>query len=359
METTDPRPGSQPLPTATVIVVAYNGARDLARCLPTVLAASQTNHVRRVAVVDNASADGSADVAARFDGVEVIRLDRNLGFTGGNNVALRTALGRGDEYAVLLNQDTVVEPGWLDELVAVAEQNSNAGAVQSLLTLYPDVGTVNSWGNELHYLGFGFAGGNGQPVSQAPSEPREVTYPSGAAVLLRCSTLRQVGMLNEDLYMYHEDLALGWLMCLAGWRVMLAPASVVHHAYAFSKSIAKFYMMERNRWLVTLGYWRWPTIVLLLPMVLVMEVGQLIFSARHGFLAKRLGLYGELLSPRSWRAIGRMRRSVRQLRKVGDRATLLRTAGAIRYQEVMSPLLALANPVMQAYRWLILLAVRW
>lgn len=359
MERTTPTSGSPALPTATVIVVAYNGASDLARCLPSVLAASQASHVRRVAVVDNASSDGSADVAASFGGVEVTRLGENLGFTGGNNVAIRAALERGDDYVVLLNQDTVVEPGWLDELVSVAEQDPRVGAAQSLLTLYPDVGTVNSWGNQLHYLGFGFAGGNGQPVGAAPTNVHDVLYPSGAAVLLRCDALRQVGLLNEDLYMYHEDLALGWMLQLAGWRAVLAPRSVVHHAYRFGKSIQKFYLMERNRWLVTLGYWRWPTVSLLLPMLLVMEVGQLIFSAKHGFLGKRLGLYAELLSSRSWRAIGRIRRNVAKLRKVGDRAILRQTAGAIRYQEVMSPLLALANPAMEAYRWLILLVVWW
>jgi GT2 family glycosyltransferase len=260
---------------------------------------------------------------------------------------------------VLLNQDTVAEPGWLDELVRVADETPHAGAVQSLLTLYPDIATVNSWGNQVHYLGFGFAGGNGRPIPEAPADVRDVLYPSGAAVLLRTSCLRQVGLLNEDLYMYHEDLALGWMMQLAGWRVLVAPRSVVHHAYSFSKSIAKFYMMERNRWLVTLGYWRWRTIILLLPMMLAMEVGQLIFSAKNGFLRKRLGLYAELLSAKSFRTIGKIRRSVCLLRRVGDRAILLRTAGTIQYQEVMSPLLALANPVMAAYRWLILLVVWW
>jgi GT2 family glycosyltransferase len=359
MITTPNTANSRSLPRLTVIIVAYNGASDLARCLPSVLAASQTNHQRRIVVVDNASSDSSADIVASFTDVEIIRLAENRGFTGGNNVALQSSLDRGDEYAVLLNQDTVVEPGWLDELVCVAESNPDAGAVQSLLTLYPDVDTVNSWGNEQHYLGLGFAGGNGRPITEAPKDTCEISYPSGAAVLLRVSCLRRVGLLNQDLYMYHEDLALGWMMRLAGWRVLLDPASVVHHAYSFSKSIQKFYFMERNRWLVLLGYWRWGTVLALLPMLLVMEIGQLIFSAKNGFFRRRLGLYAELFSRTSWQTIGRMRHEVCRLRTVGDRAILRRTVATIRYQELMSPLLALANPVMAAYRWLILLVVWW
>ena len=359
MTTTPATTPSRDLPRLTVIIVAYNGAADLARCLPSVLAANKTNHQRRVVVVDNASTDSSASVAAGNTGVEIIQLSENRGFTGGNNVALQSSIDRGDDYAVLLNQDTVVEPSWLDELVSVAESNPDAGAVQSLLTLYPNTDTVNSWGNEQHYLGFGFAGGNGRPITEVPKSVCEISYPSGAAVLLRSSCLRKVGLLNADLYMYHEDLALGWMMRLAGWRVLLAPASVVHHAYMFSKSIQKFYLMERNRWLVLLGYWRWGTVLALLPMLLVMEIGQLIFSAKNGFFRRRLGLYAELFSPASWQTIGRMRESVRRLRTIGDRAVLRRTVGTIKYQEVMSPLLALANPVMAAYRWVILLVVWW
>ncbi len=358
MDTMPETAGSPPLPRATVVVVAFNGASDLARCLPSVLSADETNHVRRVVVVDNASSDGSAAVAAGYPGVEVIRLDENRGFTGGNNVAIRAAVDRGEEYVVLLNQDTLVEPGWLDELVRVAEQNPNAGAVQSLLTLYPDTATVNSWGNEMTYLGFGFAGGNGEPATSAPTHVREVAYPSGAAALLRVRALRQVGLLWQELFMYHEDFELGARLWISGWKVLVAPASVVRHAYEFKKGIQKFYFIERNRWMVTLAYWRWPTVLAMLPMLLLVELGQWLFAARHGFLLRRMALLYDV-AVRHGSEIVRQRRTVQSLRRVSDRAMLGRCGGAVRYQGFASATLALANPVMVAYRWLILSVVWW
>lgn len=348
-----------PRPKVAVIVVAYNGRADLERCLPSVSAATQSNHQRSVILVDNASADASADFAESQPGVEVVRQVKNLGFAAGNNVALRLALERGYDYAVLLNQDTIVATSWLDELVAAAEANPDAGAIQSLLTLWPNAEVSNSWGNKVQYLGFGFAGGYSEPVASAPMSICEITYPSGAAVLLRCSTLRSIGLLDEFLFMYHEDLDLGWRMWLSGWRVLLAPRSVVHHAFVFSKSKDKFYLMERNRWLVLLTHWRLPTILLLLPMLLIMELGQLLFSARRGEFFKRLSLYPELLSPKTLSYLRTQREAVQQLRRSPDKAFLERCSATISYQEIQSPLLRLANPIMAAYFWLVRLLVQW
>jgi len=342
-----------------VIIVAYNGRADLERCLPSVIAAKQNNHDRHIIVVDNASADGSADYANSHSDIEVIREEKNLGFSGGNNVALRLALDRNYDYGVLLNQDTVVEPNWLDELVIAAENNHDAGAVQSLITLYPAEDKVNSWGNYLHYLGFGFAGGNGQSIKLAPTVVREITYPSGAAVLLRVKTLREIGVLDEFLFMYHEDLELGWRMWISGWRVLIAPLSVVHHAYTFRKSTDKFYLMERNRWLVLLTHWRWGTVLVLAPMLLAVEIGQLLFSANRGELRKRLGLYPELLSDKTRSYVYHQRRYLNKLRCRPDRTILHWCVGTIQFQELHSMALPIVNPLMEIYFRFVRLVVWW
>lgn len=347
-------------PRVAVIILSFNGLKDLQLCLPSVAAANQTNHQRQIVVVDNGSTDGSVDYVTGFPDVKVMPQRSNLGFAAGNNVAIKWVMDQGYDFALLLNQDTIVEPAWLDNLIDAEQTHPRAGAIQSLLTLWPNTEVVNSWGNQLHYLGFGYAGGNGRPVSELVDwQIHPVAYPSGAAVLLRLSILKQVGLLDEFLNTYHEDLELGWRMWLNGYQVLIQPSSVVHHHYEFKRSIIKFYFMERNRWLVILAYWKVGTLCLLIPMLLVMEIGQLLFSIFNGYFIKRLKVYYELFQPRSWQWISAKRRQLRVVRQMTDRQMLGRCAGRIDYQEVAPLALKIANPIMDLYLSFIRLLVRW
>lgn len=347
-------------PRVAVIILSFNGLKDLRLCLPSVIAAKQTNHMREIIVVDNNSTDGSLDYVSSLPDIKVMSQRSNLGFAAGNNVAIKWAMDQSYDFAVLLNQDTIVELDWLNKLIDAAQTQSQAGAIQSLLTLWPNVELVNSWGNQLHYLGFGYAGGNGRPVSELTNRQiHSVTYPSGAAVLLRLSVLQKIGLLDEFLNTYHEDLELGWRMMLNGYQVLIQPASIVHHHYEFKRSINKFYFMERNRWLVILAYWKVGTLCLLLPMLLVMEIGQLLFSIFNGYFIKRLKVYYELLKPHSWQWISAKRRQLSLTRRITDRQILNICTGRIEYQELASLVLRIINPIMALYLNFIRLMVRW
>jgi len=91
-------------------------------------------------------------------------------------------------------------------------------------------------------------------------------------MLIRTSCLRAIGNLDEELFAYHEDLEFSWRARLAGWRVLLAPESVVWHKYEFSRSVQKWYWMERNRFLVTGWLYSIPTLIVLLPALIVTEL---------------------------------------------------------------------------------------
>ena len=96
---------------------------------------------------------------------------------------------------------------------------------------------IHSRGNELHYLGVGFVGGDGEPDRALGEEP--IAYASGAAVLYRAHGLRDVGLFDPALFMYHEDSDLGWRLRLAGWQSVLAPAAVIYHDYDFTGAARK------------------------------------------------------------------------------------------------------------------------
>src|SRR3989338_2584574 len=195
-------------------------------------------------------------------------------------------------YAVILNQDVEVEKNWLEPLVIEMKDDGSTAAAQPLV-LYNDKETVQAWGNEVHFLGFGFSGGNLQKVRSTNSElrTREVTYTTGSAMIMRMSVIREVGMLDEDLEMYHEDLEWCLRARLQGYRMMLVPESRVYHKYEFERSIKKYYFMERNRFIVMVEYYKFLTLLAILPAFIVMETGLLFFSLIRGFWRERLKAY--------------------------------------------------------------------
>lgn len=344
-------------PRVAVIIACYNGRQYLPDCLSSLSAADYPTDCWEILVVDNASSDGSAEyVRTHWPQVTVITLDRNTGFTGANNVGLRYAMERNFAYAFLLNQDTVVTSAFLREAVVVAQPDEKIGSVQSKL-LRHDTDKINSWGNVIHFLGFGYAGGNGMPDQPLPSG--EIAYASGAAVLLRCRALQAVGTFDETLFMYHDDLDLGWRLRLAGFHSVLAPASVVYHKYEFSRSIQKYYLMERNRYQIILTHYRLGTLLLLWPVSLLVDLGLLVQSVAGGFFKQQVAAQLHFCRLSTWRRVWSRRREVQRLRKRTDREITRLFSGRIEFQDSpMSLAVKMGNVVLNIY-WQVVRKVMW
>ena len=212
-----------------IIIVNYNGRQYLEDCLGSLSCLDYPDY--KIFFVDNASTDDSvAYVKNGFPQVEIIVNQENLGFAAGNNVAMRKALEQDFDYLCLINQDTISEADFLSKLVEVVESGQEVAAVQPRLMLHPETTKVNSLGNAIHYLGFGYSQGAYKPFL-GDLEPFEAAYASGAAVLLKTGILRQIGLFDPDFFMYHEDLDLGWRLRLAGYKTLVVPAAVVYHKY--------------------------------------------------------------------------------------------------------------------------------
>ncbi len=301
-----------------VVIVSYESSRDIGACLSSL--ESLHGPTTDVIVVDNASRDGTAAlVREQFPWVKLIESSTNLGFAGGNNTGIGVALDSGAEYVYLLNPDAFVDPAFLEEALAVAERDRRVAAIQSLILLSSQRDAVNTAGNEIHFLGFGYCGRFGTERSAVPTEPSEIAYASGAGVLLRAAALRQVGAFDEALFLYHEDLDLGWRLRLAGWRNVLAPRSVVWHRYEFSRNTGKYFYMERNRYLVLGKNLSLRSLALLAPFLLAGELGVLAIAAFAGWLPEKLRANRELLLKRTWEHVRAERARIASLRTVGDR----------------------------------------
>jgi hypothetical protein len=357
-----------PNPKVDVIVCLYRNAQFMRALFEGVAVQDYPRDAWMLRFVDNGPGDGTLDEVRRLMVEFVGRIPQvcihepglNLGFTGGNNLAMKQAIVAGRDYVYLLNGDAAFEPGALSEAVRVAESSADIGAVQSLLVLQQDPDEINSWGNALHYLGFGYAHGYHRKRSEAPGGVTDIAYPSGAGVLLRTSTLSKIGMFDETFVAYHEDLDLGWRIWLAGQRCVLAPRSVVRHHYEFSRSISKWFWMERNRWLVILRNYKIETLIWLAPQLLASELALFVFAVAKGWWRDKFRVWAYLLKPSTWRYLAVTRRQVKRIRRRTDREVLALTSPTIAYQDIESwPVKFFLNPIGKALHWLTKIVVFW
>lgn len=325
----------------------------LSDCLGTLVAQDYPREEREFILVDNDSNDGSVLYCEKnFPEITVIKNDKNYGFDKGNNIGIKYALEKGFDYVVLLNQDTAVKADWLSELVKTAEQDSKIGAAQSLIMHFQDKEKVNSLGNMLHFLGFGFCEGNQEKLpNNYEFSTREITYASGSSVLLRSNVLREVGGgFDEAYYLYHEDTDLSFRIRMAGYKIVISPKSVMYHNYEFSRSITKYYYMERNRYRILLQYFKWPTLILDFPAFIAMEAGMWLFALKGGWAKEKWRAYKYIAHKTNLKDIFHKRRLIQEKRKISEKEFVKNFVGEIMYQEIDNPLLRyIANPIFKIY----------
>lgn len=345
-----------------IIIVTYNAEEYIKDCLGSLFETLPKNLDAKVLVVDNNSEDKTIEIIkSYFNQVELLENNVNLGFAAGNNAAIHQALEQGAEYLYLLNQDTICVAGWLAQALKVMEGDKKIASAQSLLLLYPQKELINSRGNEIHYLGFGFSGGyRKRQATIDKRQAREITYASGAAVLLRASALRESGLFNEKFFMYHEDLDLGWRFKLAGYKNVLAPQSIIYHKYEFSRSIKKYYYMERNRFWTLLVNYRIPTLFLIAPALALMNFGLLASALCGGWFRQELRAYCYYFHLKNWRELLKSRRAAQRTRKVGDREVIKNFTGKIDFQEVANPFVKyILNPIFNWYWQIVKRVIFW
>jgi GT2 family glycosyltransferase len=215
-------------PRVSVVIPNYDGVAWLARCLDGLLAQDLRDF--EIILVDNGSRDESvALVRERYPAVRRIVLDRNLGFAAAVNRGIAVSRGA---YVALLNNDTVVEPGWLSALVLALERSpEEIGAVQSKMLSMENPDRIDDAGDRLSWTGAAQKEGHGLPASEF-TEPREIFSPCAGAALYRRSFLEKTRRFDEKFFAYLEDVDLGLRGRLLGYRYLFEPAArVLHRGY--------------------------------------------------------------------------------------------------------------------------------
>ena len=346
-----------------VLIVAYNSRDDLAECLAGLDRWTGEGLTLRVVVVDCDSQDGSAELMRElFPEVNLIEAGENLGFAGGNNLGFEYLQNRYPrvKYVALLNPDTIPEPGWLDPLVEHLEKHPGTATCQPLITLHDQPGHINTAGNAIHYLGFGLVTRCGEPIPD-DFTVQTIGYSSGAAMLARADLLVRFGLFESPMFLYCEDTDLGMKLRQIGYAHDMVPQSRVAHKFSGLAAIHRhYYFLERNRWWLLLVYYKWPTLLLLLPAFVLMELGQLFHALSSGQMMSKLRAVGFFLSPESRDHIMNLRRAAQQRRTVSDRVFLRPSVGRIDHPGLGGPLLRyLGNPLLGAYWWLVKRLICW
>lgn len=350
-------------PKVAIQIITYmNGEdarRDLDALFVSLCAVEYPRDAWRLVLVDNPSSFGNASQYLRevwmpesgksLPEITMLEQGENTGFAGGHSAGYHASRAWGAEYIYLLNQDAVVDPHFLSHAVAYAVQHPRVALVQSCLVLQSEPMLLNSCGNALQYLGFGFCLGYRCPIAQYATDI-PMFYASGAGVLIRAKVLEHIGFFEPEYFMYHEDVDISWRARLTGYTIGYAPESVVAHRYEFSRSIAKFYWMERNRHLTNLVNYHWGTLLMIFPAVVVMELGTLVFSIKSGWGKEKIRSWCYFFHYQTWKEIYQRRARVQALRCVKERDIVSAMCGVIVHQDVNNPLLTrVVNPVLHKY----------
>ncbi len=299
-------------PAVAVVVVCHDSAEDVARSLLTVL--DQLRSGDELVVVDNASSDATADaVRALAPRAVLVESGANLGFAAGANLGARAASA---PLLFFLNPDARLAAGCLDALRGAAVLKPEWGAWQALVTL-PGGALVNTAGNPVHFLGFGWAGDHGGPVPSAGAGLREVASASGAALVVRREAWEAAAGFEERYFMYGEDLDLSLRLRVMGWTIGLVPDAHVEHDYEFIKGDYKWFYLERNRWWTLLGVYPSRLLILLAPALLLFELALLPVAWRGGWLRPKLRAQLSAISAPV--SIRRRRRTLRDARRISPR----------------------------------------
>ncbi len=249
-----------------MVVVNWNRASLLRACLRSL--AAQRGVDFEVILVDNASADGSADMAEAEFGrtgllrLRIIRNRTNLGFCAGNNRGIEASRA---PFVALLNNDAEAAPDWLKALLDAFDGRPDVGMAASKVLVYEDPSRIDKVGHLIYPDGQNRGRGAGERDRGQYDHVEEVLWPDGCAAIYRRAMLDEIGGFDEDFFAYADDAELGLRARIAGWKCLYIPGAVVRHHRAASLGVAsarRLELIERNRILLAAKLFPWSLLCL-------------------------------------------------------------------------------------------------
>jgi GT2 family glycosyltransferase len=263
----------------SVIVLNFNGKRHLEKCI--LALAAQTYENSEVIVVDNASSDGSVEyLEAQFPWVTIIKNKNNLGFAGGINSGIKKAHG---DYILTLNDDTYADKHFLEHIIHPMLSHADVGMCACKM-LFPD-GRINSAGICLSRSGAAWDRGMHEPDEGRYNAQEEVFGPCAGAALYRKEMLDEIGLFDEDFFLYIEDVDLAFRGRLAGWKCVYVPQAKVYHYHGgtagFGSDLSVYYGNRNVIWYAVKDFPR-GLLITSLPFIVGRNLAVIPYYALHG-----------------------------------------------------------------------------
>ena len=240
-------------PSVAIILVNYNGYGDTVECVKSIRDIKYNNY--KIFIVDNDSPDADRLRADLFlaDNAEIIYSNNNLGFSGGNNLAIEIAIKEEFDYIVLLNNDTIVEPNFLEALVKTAQASEKIGAVTGKIYYYYQRENVWSAGGA-YSRNTGLTVQYSGPDTDTFDIEKEITFATGCLIMFPSRVVREVGLLDETYFLYSEDSDYCQRIIDAGYKLIYSPKSIIYHKVSASTGdkspMQQRYMMRNNLFMI-------------------------------------------------------------------------------------------------------------
>ena len=310
-------------PKVSIIILNWNGLKDTIECLESLKKITYSNY--EAIVIDNGSKGNDADIlkGKYKDYIKLIRNKENLGFAEANNIGIREVIKEGrSEYILTLNNDTTVEPNFLDELIKCAQKHPEAGSIQPKMILAKWPQYIDSIGAELSKTSFDFNLGAYQS-SNLFNQEFEILGPCAGAALYKIEAIKDIMIDNEffdrDFFCYYEDMDVALRLRWAGWKSWYCPKSIVYHKKGgtggLKNKFTTYYRARNQNWNLFKN----------LPFVFILKNSPFIFSAQIAqlginLLKGKISLLPTLIKGRidSYLGLATILKKRKKIKKISD-----------------------------------------
>jgi hypothetical protein len=237
-------------PKIAIVILNWNGYGDTSECIISLHKITYDNY--QIIVVDNGSdVEDFNRLKNNFPNVKVLRSDVNLGFTGGNNLGIKSSLEEKTDFILLLNNDTIVEPNFIQPLLNIFEKNPNVGIAAPQINYFTEPKKVWTEGGRISKIrGSGFAYSERFDDGKIKGD-KEVTFVSGCCMLIKKEIFEKVGVFDDNFFLYVEDADLCYRTIKAGYKIIVSHNSKIYHKVNSSTrenlSLLPLYYVTRNR----------------------------------------------------------------------------------------------------------------
>jgi GT2 family glycosyltransferase len=333
-----------------VLVLCTNEKHFMDDCMSSLVV--QTHKNTTIYLLDNNSSDGSVEyVKEKFPQVKILQFESNLGYAKANNNGLKEAFDIDHvDFSLVLNSDVKCSPNMIGEMLKTYEskrkENIKVGLIQPVVLLFDEPEKLNTAGNAIHYLGFGYCKDYKKKYEPFNTD-KEIIFASGAAMLVSREYYDDIGLINEDFFIYYEDQNYSWRGLLKGYKHFVCSRAELLHKYRFKSYPFKMYHSEKNRVMILLENYRWKTLFLLSPALTLNGILLITHSIFNGWFKSKMKAMFYIVS--HFRYIMSIRKQIQKDRSVSDKELIKKFESRIDFEatdnkitkNIVSPLYSL------------------